>query len=577
MAGKAKRGRTESRIDPCRFKSMSRHERKPRPKVNNIEFHYIQNWKSRENITLIQKDQQWTLHKFQDIIRHTRANEPEEARRLEDATTWAVGQGKFPTATEYEGPVRNITLEDIQEGRVTMPKIIAFIEKSDAMDPLSPEDQIEETIELGTRPPLPDHPEIWKVDDLEEEQFLIEAARAAVNKTREWENKAKNGSMKTEMARHIGASAAEALRALEKKFGLTNWKAQEWRARDELNTNMDQYTAEVKAHTETQIEQAKSAIINSLTRSVEKRINELRALMNERLDCVTEAMTTNMDCTDLKPRWPDPNPRPRRRSNHFEGRKSGNQQAAETSNKQLALNPDKLTTEEGGSQMDRDYTYTSLADSRHAIPRICSSSVPATIGRAELIEDVTYSHTKLTDSKHTHTTMIERKEKDMEMHDAMPASTGATPPMPQETKGGPKLVGNPCRAKEERTAKANLQQRHPRREQHQRSRRRHRPKKKTISAPGDGPYKTIETDKKTYAAAATIQGDSKEMVHIVHIPTKPKYKQTSPKSDTRSEPIPKTNYGKQDYTMPTTGRKNGDTQQKATGRWSPKSGESTKT
>ncbi|KAF8451216.1 hypothetical protein BDZ91DRAFT_91785 [Kalaharituber pfeilii] len=74
------------------------------------------------------------------------------------------------------------------------------------------------------RPPTPDRPTTPDTDETEyEERFLIETTIAAIKQARAWEGKAARGHMKTETARYIGASAAEALRGLEKRFGLDNW------------------------------------------------------------------------------------------------------------------------------------------------------------------------------------------------------------------------------------------------------------------------------------------------------------------------------------------------------------------
>ncbi|KAF8446690.1 hypothetical protein BDZ91DRAFT_803436 [Kalaharituber pfeilii] len=94
----------------------------------------VRNWRSRDNITFIQEDQQWTLHKFQEAIEFTKKRDEREGERLVKAT---------------EGPNRVITIEEIQDGTVATQDIIDFIEKSEAMDPFPPEDQIEDSITVA--------------------------------------------------------------------------------------------------------------------------------------------------------------------------------------------------------------------------------------------------------------------------------------------------------------------------------------------------------------------------------------------------------------------------------------------
>ncbi|KAF8453563.1 hypothetical protein BDZ91DRAFT_807936 [Kalaharituber pfeilii] len=121
-------------------------------KANGLEFHHIKNWKANRDITFIQKDRQWTLHKVHDIFDHIKAKNPGEGRELEKATDRAAAKGKFASNKDLETTLREITIKDIQEGRVSTQEILEFIKESEAMDPSPPEDQMEDSITLATVP-----------------------------------------------------------------------------------------------------------------------------------------------------------------------------------------------------------------------------------------------------------------------------------------------------------------------------------------------------------------------------------------------------------------------------------------
>ncbi|KAF8451213.1 hypothetical protein BDZ91DRAFT_768452 [Kalaharituber pfeilii] len=103
-------------------RSATRARPRRKPKVNNLEFHAVKDWKSHESMTFIQEDQQWTLHKFGDIIEYTKRSKGEEqGERLEDATTLTVARsalekGEFTTPRKRNNPQRHHDGKGINTG-----------------------------------------------------------------------------------------------------------------------------------------------------------------------------------------------------------------------------------------------------------------------------------------------------------------------------------------------------------------------------------------------------------------------------------------------------------------------------
>ncbi|KAF8475541.1 hypothetical protein BDZ91DRAFT_788235 [Kalaharituber pfeilii] len=137
---------------------------------------------------------------------------------------------------------------------------------------------------------------------------MLETALAAVRQAKAWEEEMAQGRMKKETAQYIGASAAEALRGLEKRFGLKRWE-KENDQREEHNEDLN----EIKVTVQIQIEEARRVIINALAETIKREINRLEgrfeviinatsdivkretARLEGKVDRVLTAATQNMD------------------------------------------------------------------------------------------------------------------------------------------------------------------------------------------------------------------------------------------------------------------------------------------
>ncbi|KAF8445139.1 hypothetical protein BDZ91DRAFT_803722 [Kalaharituber pfeilii] len=181
--------------------------------------------------------------------------------RVEHAIEEAVARGEVKDGEDYTVTEREISIQDIERGEVNIQQIIDFIERSKALDTRKPEDQIYETrgskqptVEdedsdqesttpetpqelrdrgdscgytqpTSIRPPTPDSPRTPDIDEREhEENFLFDIYNAAARQARSWVEKMAAGQVKPETAGYMGASTAEALHGLEKRFGLERWE-----------------------------------------------------------------------------------------------------------------------------------------------------------------------------------------------------------------------------------------------------------------------------------------------------------------------------------------------------------------
>ncbi|KAF8469997.1 hypothetical protein BDZ91DRAFT_807068 [Kalaharituber pfeilii] len=78
-----------------------------------MEFHRVQDWKLHEHLKFIAEEQQWTLHKFHNIIEHSKKEGL--AATIEGAISRAVSRGEVEEGKEYEVAVKEVTLKDILE------------------------------------------------------------------------------------------------------------------------------------------------------------------------------------------------------------------------------------------------------------------------------------------------------------------------------------------------------------------------------------------------------------------------------------------------------------------------------
>ncbi|KAF8469953.1 hypothetical protein BDZ91DRAFT_791913 [Kalaharituber pfeilii] len=186
-------------------------------------------------------DQQWTLHRFHDILKHSTRGE--DGDQMEEAMGRAVAEGVALGGHFEPKETKRVTLEDIEMGRVSIPPdqqmedtIVATgpgwaaDEEEDNEDDTGSDSSVETVRQVNATPPGSSGIAKDRTQTPEQggsghkEQFMLEITVAAANKARAWEAKMALGRMRQETPCYVGASAAEAPRGLEKRFGLDKWE-----------------------------------------------------------------------------------------------------------------------------------------------------------------------------------------------------------------------------------------------------------------------------------------------------------------------------------------------------------------
>ncbi|KAF8466037.1 hypothetical protein BDZ91DRAFT_763479 [Kalaharituber pfeilii] len=124
--------------------------RKTEKRVNGVHMHAIENWQAHQDLKFIAEDKQWTLHKFHEIIRCEKMDG--SRTRLRQAIDNAVARRQAGNGKDYEvRETKEITVKDIEEGRVGTQRIIEFIEKSVALGSEESGEFVGESITVAQR------------------------------------------------------------------------------------------------------------------------------------------------------------------------------------------------------------------------------------------------------------------------------------------------------------------------------------------------------------------------------------------------------------------------------------------